>query len=124
MNCSSDKFFNVITYVILIGGEVLIVYFVTGNNFDMQMQRLKEILEVKGYVLESDHPYADSMQYTAAFRDVSTWLQDNGYEGELNTQGHFESGAGAVYGLYDAERISHTRMKCELVKEAKRRAKM
>lgn len=100
------------------------VYFFTGNNFDMQMKRLKEILEVKGYVLASDHPYADSMQYTAAFKDVSEWLQDNGYEGELNTQGHFETGAGSVYGLYDAERISYARMQRELVKEAKRQAKM
>lgn len=99
-------------------------YFRAEDNFDTEMKLVKSILEIKGYVVESDHPYAYNMQYGAAFKDVSDWLQDNGYKGELNTRGHFESGVGAVYGLYDTERISYERMQRELVKEAKKQAKM
>ena len=100
------------------------VYFQDEDIFNTEMELVKNILEIKGYVLESDHPYAYCMQHGTAFKDVSDWLQDNGYEGKLGTQGYFENGVGAVYGLYDTELVSYERMQRELVKEAKRQAKM
>lgn len=93
------------------------------SAFDKEMRRVKAILDVKGYVMESDHPYAYSMQHGDAFADVSEWLVANGYEGHLNTQGHFENRVGAVYGLYDTDRVSYEEMLDELKAEAKRQAR-
>lgn len=100
------------------------VYFEDKNEFDNEMKKVKEIIEIKGYILESDHRYAYSMQYNTAFNDISSWLKDNGYNGKLSTQGYFDHHAGAVYGLYDTDRISYEKMHRELVKEAKRQSEM
>lgn len=91
-------------------------------DFDVEMVRVKAILDVKGYVVESDHPYAYSMQYRDAFEDVRDWLEIHGYEGELQNQGHFEEGVGAVYGLYDTNKLSYEEMLKELKREAKKQA--
>lgn len=92
-------------------------------DFDEEMSKVLAIMEHKGFIVEADHPYAYSMQYPEAFNDVSEWLAKNGYEGNLATDGHFEPYAGAVYGLFDEDRISREEMHKELVKEGKRQAK-
>lgn len=99
------------------------VHFKDSPNFDKEMETVLAILERKGFVVESDHPYAYSMQYGTAFKDVSEWLAEHGYEGDLSTDGHFEPYAGAIYGLFDVSRISHEKMHKELIKEGKRQAK-
>lgn len=99
-------------------------YFTDEVDFNKEMPALLEILENQGFVMEADHPYAYLMQYQAAFDDVAAWLADNGYEGELNKQGYFEPGVGAVYGLYDVDRIPYEKMQEELKKEAARQAAM
>lgn len=45
------------------------------NEFDKEMQKVKNIMEEKGFVLESDHPYAYAMQYSDAYDDVVEWLE-------------------------------------------------
>lgn len=93
-------------------------------DFDKQMELMKETLETKGYVVESDHPYAYSTQYPTATKEMIEWLKINGYKGNLNTQGYFDKRAGAVYGLYDADKVSYDEMHRELKKEATRQATM
>lgn len=93
-------------------------------DFDTEMSKVLAIMECKGFIVESDHPYAYSMQYPAAFNDVSEWLAENGYQGNLDTDGHYEPYAGNVYGLYDKDRISYEKMHKELIKEGKRQAKL
>ena len=93
-------------------------------DFEKEMSKVLAIMERKGFIVEADHPYAYSMQYVAAFNDVSEWLAKNGYEGDLSTDGHFEPYAGAVYCLYDKNRISYEKMRKELIKEGKRQAKL
>lgn len=92
-------------------------------DFNKEMMTVLAIMERKGFMLESDHPYACSMQYGAAFNDVSEWLSENGYDGILDTDGYFAPNAGAVYGLFDKNRISREKMHKELIKEGKRQAK-
>lgn len=92
------------------------------TNFNEEMFKVLEIMEQKGFLLESDHPYAYSMQYRTAVNDVCEWLSENGYMGTLDTDGHYDPYAGAVYGLYDKDRISYEEMQKELAKEAKRQA--
>lgn len=99
------------------------VHFTGSPNFDKEMETVLAILEHKGFVLESDHPYAYSMQYGTAFKDVIEWLAEHGYKGNLDTDGHFDPYAGAVYGLFDKDRISREKMHKELIKEGKRQAK-
>lgn len=89
----------------------------TITDFDNEMQIFKDVLEQKGYVLESDHMYAYNMQSPDAFKDVRDWLSNNGYEGELETAGAYEGVA--VYGLYDSTRISLKEMQSRLLEEAK-----
>lgn len=93
-------------------------------NFEKEMYKVLAFLERKGFITEADHPYAYSMQYLASFNDVCEWLAENGYEGNLATDGHFEPYAGAVYGLYDKDRISYEKMYKELIKEGKRQAEL
>lgn len=88
------------------------------DNFDNEMQIVKRILEEKGYVLESDHPYAYSMQRKGAFNDVVEWLEKHGYYGRLNRMGLFEGVA--VYALYDEEKVTYYDMRLELYEEARR----
>lgn len=92
-------------------------YFKDEDAFNREMIIFKSILEDKGYVLESDHGYAYSMQYEDAFYDVKNWLIANGYEGDLEALGAFEGVA--VYGLYDSNRISFQEMHDKLLEEAK-----
>jgi len=83
------------------------------------MQIVKDILEEKGYVLESDHPYyAYSMQYRAAYNDVDDWLGEHGYDGNLNNIGLFDGVA--VYGLYDTKKITYEDICSKLHEEARR----
>lgn len=99
-------------------------HFTDDTNFEKEMQKLKNILEDKGFVMESDHRYAYAMQYGTAFDDVKDWLLKNNYNGDLSTQGFFNSNSGAVYGLYDKERISYDDMLNELKNEAERQSKI
>lgn len=93
-------------------------------DFEKEISKVLKIMERKGFNVEADHPYAYSMQYVVAFNDVSEWLAKNGYEGDFATEGHFEPCAGAVYCLYDKNRISYEKMRKELNKEGKRQAKL
>ena len=98
-------------------------YFTDRSEFDKEMTKVLAILERKGFVVESDHPYAYSMQHGAAFTEVSEWLERSGYGGNLDTHGYFDYDAGAVYGMYDKNRVSYERMHKELIKETQRQAK-
>lgn len=88
------------------------------KEFDNEMEKVKDIMEEKGFVLESDHPYAYAMQYPDAYDDVVEWLEQHGYNGEPNKAGLFEGVA--VYALYDELRISYDEIMLELKREAKR----
>ena len=66
-------------------------------------------MEDKGFVLESDHPYEYEMQYSDAYDDVVEWLEQHGYNGNLDNVGLFEGVA--VYALYDESRISYSEIK-------------
>ena len=99
-------------------------FFADTSNFNEEMLAVQTILEHKGFLVEADHSYAYSMQYSAAFEEVSDWLAEHGYDGTLKTLGHFDPSAGAVYCLYDEDRISLERMHQELKKEAKRQSKL
>lgn len=99
-------------------------FFTDASLFNEEMLAVQAILERKGFLVEADHCYAYSMQHSAAFEEVGNWLAEHGYDGTLKTLGHFDPDAGAVYGLYDEDRISFERMRKELVKEAKRQAKL
>ncbi|MCI5773505.1 MAG: hypothetical protein MR210_02980 [Erysipelotrichaceae bacterium] len=99
-------------------------YFKDEDSFNEEMIKIKEIMERKGFVIESDHRYAYLMQYHSAFCDVNDWLKEKGYHGELGYQGYFAPGVGAVYGLYDSLIISYERMREELINEAKRQEKL
>ena len=100
------------------------------SEFEKEMEKVKEILLSQGYVLESDHPYAYSMQDDDAFYDVKAWLLDNGYDGDLESMGRYEKDledmgirqAGAVYGLYDSNIISYEEMQEKLLEEIKRQS--
>ena len=94
------------------------------TDFDIEMSTVFAIMEQKGFMVEADHPYAYSMQYPAAFNDVSEWLAENGYEGSLDTDGYYDPRAGAVYGLFDKDRISREKMHEKLIEEAERQANM
>ena len=93
-------------------------YFDNNEDFEKNMMLIKEILEEKGFVMESDHPYAYCMQYDKAFDDISEWLSKNDYEGDLDTMGAFERVA--VYGLYDKSKVSFKKMQNDLLSEARR----
>ena len=90
------------------------------NEFDKEMQKVKNIMEEKGFVLKSDHPYAYAMQYSDAYDDVVEWLEQHDYIGELDKAGFFDGVA--VYALYDELRISYKEILAELKKEAERQA--
>ena len=62
------------------------------KEFDKEMEKVKNIMEDKGFVLESDHPYAYAMQYSDAYDDVVEWLEQHGYNGKLDNVGLFEGG--------------------------------
>lgn len=91
--------------------------FFSKKNFENEMQIVKDILEEKGCVLESDHPYAYSMQYRVAFCEVVDWLEEHDYDGNLNNIGLFDGVA--VYGLYDSEKITYEDMCSKLHEEAR-----
>ena len=94
------------------------IFFENSVEFEKNMIIIEKILNNKGFVLESDHPYAYSMQYDKAFKDVNEWLMENGYEGEMDTLGAFEKVA--VYGLYDKSKVTYEKMHKELLNEARR----
>lgn len=98
-------------------------YFTDETKFDKEMLIIQKIMEDKGFLTESDHPYAYSMQYKKAFNDVNDWLLEHGYNGTLNTASYFAPNAGAIEILYDSDKISYDDIKKELVEEAKRQAK-
>ena len=91
-------------------------------DFEKEMETVLMILNRKGFLIESDHPFAYSMQRGDVFGDVSEWLANHGYDGDLSVEGHYDPTAGAVYGLFDKNRISYEKMHEELTKEAKRQA--
>lgn len=91
-------------------------YFEDEAIFNREMKKLKEIIEAKGYVMESEHSYAYFMQYRSAFCDVKEWLNANGYVGKLGALGTFHGVA--VYGLYDTLRITYEEMNERLIQEA------
>lgn len=93
-------------------------HFQNQNEFDKEMKKVKDILERKGFVLESDHPYAYAMQYNKAFEDVKEWLINNGYDGELDSMGCNHKGVD-VYCLYDEKQISYEEMYKKLLAVAK-----
>lgn len=90
------------------------------KEFDNEMEKVKDIMEEKGFVLESDHPYAYAMQYPGAYDDVVEWLEQHDYIGKLDKVGFFEGVA--VYALYDELRIPYDEIMLELKKEAKRQS--
>ena len=98
------------------------LYFKDDSAFDQEMHKFLNILKKRGLVIEADHPYAYAMQQGRAFSDVSDWLEQHGYHGHLNTMGHFNESAGAVYGLYDEDRVSYEEMREILVNEGVRQA--
>ncbi len=91
-------------------------HFINEEEFNKNMQIVQDILEEKGYVLESDHPYAYSMRHSTAVDDVKCWLEQHGYEGKIRSAGAFNKVA--VYGLYDEDRISYDEMYMRLQMEA------
>ena len=93
------------------------------ENFEKEMLKILEIMEIKGFIVEDDHPYAYAMQYQMAFNDVSEWLAKNGYEGNLCREGYFDNCVGAVYGIFDKNKMSHDKIRKELKKEVKRQKK-
>ena len=91
-------------------------YFGGDKYFNEKMIKVKEILEDKGYVMESDHPYVYAMQYDEAFLDVEEWMEENGYDGHLGNLGLYKGVA--VYGLYYKDRVSYNEMMKHLGDEA------
>ena len=90
------------------------------DGFNKEMETVRNILERKGYILESDHPYAYAMQYDLALEDIKDWLSKNGYQGNvgsIDNIGNFDKEA--VYGLYDIDLISFEDMYSNLKDEAK-----
>ena len=87
------------------------------KEFDKEMEKVKNIMEDKGFVLESDHPYAYAMQYSDVYDDVVEWFEQHGYNGKLDNVGLFEGVA--VYALYDEFRISYNEIILKLKEEAK-----
>lgn len=103
--------------------EVIKKLFCTENysEFNKEMKSFKQILESKGYILESEHKYVYRMQDSNAFDDVKEWLEQNGYKGDLDAlfcSGKFFRGVGVVYGLFDMSIISHDSIHKLLEKEA------
>lgn len=97
-------------------------HFTNQIDFDKNMETFKNILDLKGFVLESDHAYAYSMRHSNAFEDVKDWLINHGYDGHLNSLGAYDKVA--VYGLYDSDRITYEEMYKQLLKEAERQNSM
>ncbi len=93
-------------------------YFQDEAAFNEEMKTVKQILERKGYVLESDHVYAKTTKYSDALEDIKDWLLGNGYEGELSSIGNCYGGI-AVYSLYDSNRVSIETMTKKTLVEAK-----
>ena len=74
-------------------------------------------------MIESDHSFAYSMQHGEAFGDVSEWLANHCYDGNLSVDGYYDPSTSInVYGLFDKNRISYKKMYEELIKEVKRQA--
>ena len=92
------------------------------EDFDEHMEALKEILDLKGYVLESDHGFAYSMRHTDCFEDVKSWLIIHGYDGDLHSFGAYKKVA--VYGLFDLDKITYEEAHERLLKEADRQNRM
>ena len=88
------------------------------KEFDDEMEIVKNILEEKGFILESDHPFAYSMQYNTAFNDVVEWLAEHSYNSDMESLGLFDGVA--VYGLYDTKKVSYEDMMSNLRMEARR----
>ena len=103
--------------------EVIKKLFCTDNysEFNKEMKSFKQILESKGYILESEHQYAFRMRDSNVSDDVKEWLEQNAYKGDLDAlfyRGDFFPGVGAVFGLFDMSIISHDSIHKLLEKEA------
>ena len=59
-------------------------------DFEKEMETVLMILNRKGFLIESDHPFAYSMQRGDVFGDVSEWLANHGYDGDLSVEGHYD----------------------------------
>lgn len=94
-------------------------YFQDKVEFEKNMKKIKEILERKGFVTESDHSYAHQVQCKEAIEDVEEWLLNNGYEGEIETMGANYRGVDE-YGLYDASVVTFEEMHKKLLDEAEK----
>lgn len=90
------------------------------KSFEREMFKIKNFLEDKGFVSESDHMIANSMQYYNEFLKVRGWLKEHGYNGTLDTMSNSGTEPIAVYGLYDRDKVSFEKMKREMNKEAER----
>lgn len=73
------------------------------SEFEMQMHVIKEIMDRKGFVVESDHRYAYYMQDDGFFFEVKEWLHDNGYEERPINMGLYDDDV--AYGLFDVEQF-------------------
>lgn len=92
------------------------------TSFDSEMKKFQSIFEEQGYVVESEHPYAYSMQYEEASEEVREWLVGHGYEGDIMSLGDTFDGI-AVYGLFDLDRISMEEVHKLLEEEAHKQQK-
>jgi len=65
-----------------------------------------ELLDKKGYVMESDHPYAKKGKFGKdKLNEMNKMLKTHGYDGQVESIGKVY-GTIDVYGLYDESRIS------------------
>ena len=88
------------------------------KEFEETMIQIKESLEKKGIVLESDNAYIHTINHPENFNRVVEWLYENSYEGEVKEVGI--SNRAAVYALYDIEKISFNDVKEILEQELKK----
>ena len=89
------------------------------EKYNREMQKLKSILEEKGYVSESDHWIAYQMQYEQYVDEINEWLHTHNYCGSVCSDGMYCQ-VGAVYDLYDSDRVSAEENKKYLLEEANR----
>ena len=66
------------------------------------MEKVHSIIIRKGFIVESDHPYAYAMQHFEAFSDIVDWMAEHDYIGEFEAEGYFDPKSGAVYGIFDS----------------------
>jgi len=94
-------------------------YFTT--NVAENIKKIIEILREKGCVIENEHPYSYSMQWTEALVELNKLLEEYGYLGEVKSIGNAYAGI-AVYGMYDPDMISYDEAMHYLNIEGKRQS--